>query len=267
MIRTTIRWLWRCRSCAWRSRRRPNGCFLHGSSIHCFFFFAQRKCKLRWTFLLTPHIENSYQQFLLTGSPLCIYDYVSVHDGRTESSRRIARLCGSVIPVSLQSSSSFVFVKFHSDTGRTYKGFLAKWQSTNVRVRTDPRPSSKATIDCVIVVRLVRRNGVTLWGTGNSSVFAIVPVPFGVKIGVPIWLCNNTFFSLLWKEITNNQDILKHNSWLSSHRYFLTKGPLKAWHIFPKLIKSWHSNALRIRICKIIFKSCEVFSPLLQDIL
>ena len=53
-----------------------------------------------------------------------------------------------------------MFVKFHSDTRRTYKGFLAKWQSTNVRVRTDPRHTSKATIaECVIVVRLARRNG------------------------------------------------------------------------------------------------------------
>ena len=52
-----------------------------------------------------------------------------------------------------------MFVKFHSDTRRTYKGFLARWQSTNVRVRTDPRHTSKATIECVIVVRLARRNG------------------------------------------------------------------------------------------------------------
>ena len=37
-----------------------------------------------------------------------------------------------------------MFVKFHSDTRRTYKGFLAKWQPTNVRVRTDPRHTSKA---------------------------------------------------------------------------------------------------------------------------
>lgn len=88
-------------------------------------------------------INLHFEYFDVEGSTLCRYDYVSVHDGRTTSSRQIAKFCASVIPVSLQSSSNFMFVKFHSDTRRTYKGFLAKWQSTNVRVRTDPRHTTK----------------------------------------------------------------------------------------------------------------------------
>lgn len=95
-----------------------------------------------WTIRTLPgqRINLRFLFFDVEGSPFCNYDYVAVYDGKTDSSRRIAKLCGSVIPTPLSSSSNFLFVKFHSDIKRTYNGFLAGWYSTPVIDGTDPPP-------------------------------------------------------------------------------------------------------------------------------
>lgn len=77
-------------------------------------------------------------------SPLCGNDFVVVYDGKTDSSRRIGKFCGTFIPPVLRSSSNIVLVKFQSDFQRSYSGFIARWESRAVIVK----PTISSTPEC-----------------------------------------------------------------------------------------------------------------------
>ena len=55
----------------------------------------------------------------------CVYDYLEIRDGHEENSPRIGRYCGYSIPVSVNSTSNKMSVKFVSDGSVQKAGFAA----------------------------------------------------------------------------------------------------------------------------------------------
>ena len=56
------------------------------------------------------------------------YDYVNVYDGGSLSSTLIGSYSGTSRPVPITSSSSKLYVRFISDSSRTYQGFRAHYR-------------------------------------------------------------------------------------------------------------------------------------------
>uniref|UniRef100_A0A3Q2TAZ9 Cubilin n=1 Tax=Fundulus heteroclitus TaxID=8078 RepID=A0A3Q2TAZ9_FUNHE len=68
------------------------------------------------------YLTLSYRNFSLESSPGCTSDYVEIREYNA-SGRLLGRHCGSNIPASLDTSDSFAFVKFVSDTSGNAAGF------------------------------------------------------------------------------------------------------------------------------------------------
>uniref|UniRef100_A0A4W6F2P1 Cubilin n=1 Tax=Lates calcarifer TaxID=8187 RepID=A0A4W6F2P1_LATCA len=55
----------------------------------------------------------------------CLFDYVEVRDGRTETDPLIGKYCGSTLPAPMTSSSNFLWIRFRSDSSVSRAGFRA----------------------------------------------------------------------------------------------------------------------------------------------
>ena len=53
------------------------------------------------------------------------YDYLEIYDGPNDQSPQIAKLSGDLEIFSISSSGNSLFVKFESNAGAQYGGFLA----------------------------------------------------------------------------------------------------------------------------------------------
>ncbi|XP_029110994.1 cubilin [Scleropages formosus] len=57
----------------------------------------------------------------------CSWDYVAVHDGPSESSPLLARVCGMTPPPPITSSQNIIYVRFRSDNSNAHRGFSAQF--------------------------------------------------------------------------------------------------------------------------------------------
>nr|CAB3225867.1 Tolloid protein [Phallusia mammillata] len=59
----------------------------------------------------------------------CQYDYIEVRDGSNADSPLLARICGTTIPVPLQSTQNYMWVHLHTDPFVGGGGFSASYSS------------------------------------------------------------------------------------------------------------------------------------------
>nr|XP_033495310.1 cubilin [Epinephelus lanceolatus] len=69
----------------------------------------------------------SFPEFHLESSSTCAYDYLAVYDGNSSSSPQLAKLCGSELPSTINSSSNQLYVKLRTDNSVNAGGFLASY--------------------------------------------------------------------------------------------------------------------------------------------
>uniref|UniRef100_A0A669EKT9 Cubilin n=1 Tax=Oreochromis niloticus TaxID=8128 RepID=A0A669EKT9_ORENI len=71
----------------------------------------------------------SFSDFHLESNANCYYDYVAVHDGNSSNAPQLAKLCGSDLPSTINSSSNELYVKLRTDSSVNAGGFLASYTS------------------------------------------------------------------------------------------------------------------------------------------
>ncbi|GFS02438.1 Tolloid-like protein 1, partial [Elysia marginata] len=74
----------------------------------------------------------SFSAFDLQSSINCNDDYLSVYDGTTQFSTRLAKYCGEGIPRTVTSRENSMFIFFRSDDRITSTGFRARWTTRSV---------------------------------------------------------------------------------------------------------------------------------------
>ncbi|XP_017269603.1 cubilin [Kryptolebias marmoratus] len=74
-------------------------------------------------------LQLSFSDFHLESSSSCSYDYLAVFDGNSTSASELARLCGTQLPSSINSSSSQMYIKLRTDSSVSAGGFLASYSS------------------------------------------------------------------------------------------------------------------------------------------
>lgn len=63
------------------------------------------------------------QDFLTEKISGCLYDYVAVYDGKTNTSTKLAQLCGLKFPDDIFSSGPSLFINFVADADVAGTGF------------------------------------------------------------------------------------------------------------------------------------------------
>ena len=78
----------------------------------------------------------NFETFEVSINPApCQYDYVEIRDGGDRTSKLLGRFCGNTLPGNITSTGNQLFVKFHSDSSVSRKGFSAffkKGKNNNV---------------------------------------------------------------------------------------------------------------------------------------
>lgn len=88
----------------------------------------QRECVYKIIVAINMQIKLNFTDFSLEGSPPgCNYDYVEIRDGGYESSPLIGKFCSTSGPPIIISHSNRLWIKFRSDSSRTFRGFKAHW--------------------------------------------------------------------------------------------------------------------------------------------
>ncbi|KAM6900418.1 cubilin [Xenentodon cancila] len=72
-------------------------------------------------------LQLSFSDFHLESSSSCSYDYLAVYDGNSSSASQLAKLCGSQLPGTINSSSHHLYVKLRTDGSISTGGFLATY--------------------------------------------------------------------------------------------------------------------------------------------
>ena len=63
----------------------------------------------------------------LETSQYCIYDYLEIYDGESDTANKLDKLCGSETPDTMESSGPQLFLRFHSDSSGESKGFKLRY--------------------------------------------------------------------------------------------------------------------------------------------
>ncbi|XP_070536661.1 cubilin-like [Ptychodera flava] len=85
------------------------------------------------------HVTLTFDsQFNINSPSGCNADYIEIRDGPDNDSPLIGKYCGTTAPTGIQSSSSVIRVKFHSDTSNTGTGFSARWATGCGATYTEP---------------------------------------------------------------------------------------------------------------------------------
>ncbi|CAG5895667.1 unnamed protein product [Menidia menidia] len=74
-------------------------------------------------------LQLSFSDFHLESSSSCSYDYVAVYDGNSSNAPELAKLCGIQLPMTINASSSQLYVKLRTDASVAAGGFLASYSS------------------------------------------------------------------------------------------------------------------------------------------
>nr|XP_020470999.1 cubilin [Monopterus albus] len=69
----------------------------------------------------------SFSDFHLESSSGCSYDYLAVYDGNSSHAPELAKLCGSQLPSTINSSTHQLYVKLRTDSVINAGGFLASY--------------------------------------------------------------------------------------------------------------------------------------------
>ncbi|XP_069504454.1 cubilin [Ambystoma mexicanum] len=87
-------------------------------------------CTYRITVEPNRVVELKFNRFALEASSSCAYDYVAVYDGPDMYSAFLGKFCGQVLPPTLKSSGSSLFLVFRTDPYGTAGGWRATYRQT-----------------------------------------------------------------------------------------------------------------------------------------
>ncbi|VDD74489.1 unnamed protein product [Mesocestoides corti] len=73
-------------------------------------------------------VALTFQSFDIEKHDNCVYDYLEIRDGLSESSPVLKKLCGSNLPTPIKSTNNMMYIKFVSDSSVEKQGFTAKFQ-------------------------------------------------------------------------------------------------------------------------------------------
>lgn len=80
-----------------------------------------------WQDVKISNREFSFFLFQLETSQNCIFDYLEIYDGESDTANRLGKLCGSETPDTIESSGPQLFLRFHSDSSGELKGFKLRY--------------------------------------------------------------------------------------------------------------------------------------------
>ncbi|XP_041455191.1 tolloid-like protein 2 [Lytechinus variegatus] len=108
----------------------PNFPDYYGNSLQCTYIVTSSKADN--TILLR------FPSFDVEESINCVYDYVEVRDGDTETSELLDRYCGASLPENtISSTGPAMFVRFRSDSSNVFKGFYAEYADSDTGFQDD----------------------------------------------------------------------------------------------------------------------------------
>ncbi|KAH9413647.1 Bone morphogenetic protein 1 [Dermatophagoides pteronyssinus] len=84
-----------------------------------------KECIWRITVPDGYQVALKFQSFEIENHDNCVYDYLEIKDGYTDTSPLLGRFCGHKIPADIRSSKNKLYVKFVSDSSVSKAGFSA----------------------------------------------------------------------------------------------------------------------------------------------
>lgn len=92
---------------------KPDGGYDHSELCEWIIEFpVGKRISLKTKFL---QLEGAY--------PICAFDRLQIHDGRSINDTIIGKFCGYNKPPQIQSSTNFLYIRFESDATRNEGGF------------------------------------------------------------------------------------------------------------------------------------------------
>ncbi|XP_021476232.2 cubilin [Oncorhynchus mykiss] len=164
----------------------------------------------------------------------CVFDYVEVRDGSTETDPLIGKYCGNTIPAPILSSSNALWIRFKSDGSITRAGFRATYEvgcggtlSGTGQIRSpyhpDAYPHNK---ECEWVINqpqgyVVTLNFLTFDIESGSCVYDFVEVRDGSTVSSPLigTYCGNTMPAMLQSTQRSMYIRFKTDSSVSNHGF------------------------------------------------
>ncbi|XP_019897556.2 cubilin [Esox lucius] len=129
----------------------------------------------------------------------CMFDYLEVHDGPSETDPLIGKYCGSTLPAPILSSSNSLWIRFKSDGSIGKTGFRARYEvgcggtlSGTGQIRSPYHPNSYPhNKECEWVINqpqgyVVTLNFLTFDVEGGSCLFDFVEVRDGSTVSSPL---------------------------------------------------------------------------------
>ncbi|CAH8432073.1 unnamed protein product [Dicrocoelium dendriticum] len=92
------------------------------------FYRSSKECVWQIIVPVGYSVALSFHSFQLEKHDTCVYDYLEIRDGLTESAQLMKKLCGSQLPPPIKSTNNVMFVKFVSDSSVEKQGFTATFQ-------------------------------------------------------------------------------------------------------------------------------------------
>ena len=108
----------------------------------------------QWHIIVSENkvVELTFEVFGLEQSPpSCNYDYVQIFDVVSNRDINLGKYCDKM-PNEITSSGEQLKVLFHSDSGSSERGFVARWVAKDVRTSTTPIVSRTKQRMCVTLV-------------------------------------------------------------------------------------------------------------------
>ncbi|XP_055850904.1 dorsal-ventral patterning protein tolloid [Episyrphus balteatus] len=89
-------------------------------NTYCFWHFST---------VLGHRVQLTFHEFEVENHQECIYDSVSIHDGRSENSSTLGVYCGGREPYAVLASTNEIFMVLKTDAGLQKKGFMATYST------------------------------------------------------------------------------------------------------------------------------------------
>ncbi|KAA0194649.1 Metalloendopeptidase [Fasciolopsis buskii] len=92
------------------------------------FYRPNKECVWQIIVPVGYSVALTFHSFQLEKHDTCVYDYLEIRDGLTESATLLKKLCGSQLPTPIKSTNNMMYVKFVSDSSVEKQGFTATFQ-------------------------------------------------------------------------------------------------------------------------------------------
>ncbi|KAM3593822.1 uncharacterized protein V6R79_022582 [Siganus canaliculatus] len=82
-----------------------------------------------WVISVDPNhrVFFNFSDLNIENHSSCTWDYVTIHDGPSQSSPLLSRVCGTTLPSPITSTQNTIYVRFRSDSSSNHRGFSARF--------------------------------------------------------------------------------------------------------------------------------------------